>query len=176
MGDPEEEITMKSRFIGNLSVWVGVVSMALGTAVMAQAATSSGQGAHDSHLAARLLREIKADGLHVESAAAELDKLTRSSSATWLDYDRQWNEIDPSVEDMELKLARLEAIESSATPDQRSQIDQSKRYVLDIQTRTSQLRALLDSPGVQTSDAKFKTYARSLMGEAGKLDKMPATS
>jgi hypothetical protein len=45
-----------------------------------------------------------------------------------------------------------------------------------IQNMTVELRALLDKPGVQTSDAKFKVYASSLRNVAGKLEKSAAAS
>jgi hypothetical protein len=124
----------------------------------------------------RLMREIKADAAQVQSVAARMDKLAENSTPTWIDYDRQWNEIKPSVEDMQMKVVRLEAMQSSLTPAERKELDQSKLLVGEIQSRTHQFLTLLDTPGIQTTDAKFKTYARSLRNEAGSLEKLAPAS
>jgi len=122
------------------------------------------------------LREIKADAAQVRSAAVRWDNLAESSSAKWIDYDRQWNEIRPSVEDMQMKLARLERIQSALSPAERTELDQTKPLIGEIQSGTHQLLTLLDKPGVQTTDAKFKTYAGSLRGEADKIEKLAPAS
>jgi hypothetical protein len=54
---------------------------------------------------------------------------------------------------------------------ERKEVDQSKILIQEIQAKTRELRNMLDQPGVQTSDAKFKTYARSIRNEAGKLER-----
>ncbi len=161
--------------IGNCGLWLGAMTMLLGSVVSIQAAStasSSNNGADSSKRATRLLRQIKADALAVRSAAAQLDSLTEGSSARWLDYDRQWNEIKPSVEDMQMKLARLETMQSALSPAERTDLNQIKPLIGEIQSRTHQFITLLDIPGVQTGDAKFKTYARSLRSEADKLEKL----
>lgn len=65
----------------------------------------------------------------VRSAAARLDSLAESSGAKWLDYDRQWNEIMPSAEDMQINLARLETMQSALSPAQRAELDRSKPLI-----------------------------------------------
>jgi hypothetical protein len=161
---------MKWKYISNVGLWVGTMTMLLGSAVLAQAAPPSAKAGDEPQKAARLLRDIKADAMQVRSAATRLESLTKSSSAKWLDYDRQWNEIKPPVEDMQIKLARLETMQAAISPAERAKLDQSKLLVPEIQTRTRELRTLLDKSGVQTNDAKFKAYARSLRTEAGKLE------
>jgi hypothetical protein len=148
----------------------------LGSALALQAASTSTNAGDQSKQAARLLREIKTDATQIQSSAARLDNLAASSSPKWLDYDREWNEIKPSVEDMRIKLARLEIRQSALSPAERTELDQIKPLVVEIRSRTHQLLTLLDKPGVQTSDAKFKTCARSLRNEADKLEKLVPAS
>jgi hypothetical protein len=125
---------------------------------------------------AQLWRQIKTDAVQVRSAAARLDQLAESSGATWIAYDRQWNEIKPPVEDIQMKLARLEAMQTSLTDAQRAELNQIKPLVGEIQSRTEQFLTLLDTPGVQIPDAKFKTCARGIRSEADKLEKTAPAS
>ena len=155
----------------NVGLCFGTVALVIGSTVLAQAASAPGMEKGDSHTAARLLREIRADAVQVHQSAVHLDKLTQSPAAKWTDYDRQWNEIKPSVEDMQLKLGRLEAMQTAISPGERKEVDQSKILIQEIQARTHELRNLLDKPGVQTNDAKFKTFAKSLRNEAVRLEK-----
>lgn len=165
---------MKSKYRGHLGLWLGTVL--LGSAVLTQAAPPTAKVQDQSTKVARLFRDIREDAVQVHSAAARLDASTKSPNATWLDYDRQWNEIKPSVEDMQMKLARLETMQAAISPAERKELDQSKLMIEEIQGRTHQLRVLLDKPGVQTNDAEFKTYARGLRNEAGQLERTAAAS
>jgi hypothetical protein len=166
---------MKSKHMVSVGLWLGAIAL-LGTAVVAQAASASAKSEDESHHAARLLRAIRSDAVQVRSAAAQLNRLTNRPSATWLDYDGQWNAIKPAVEDMQMKLARLESLQASLSPAQRQEIDQSKSMIEQIQGGTHQLRVLLDKPGVQTNNVQFKDYARRLRNEAAKLEQTSTAS
>jgi hypothetical protein len=172
---------MKWTQLGNAGLWLGAMTMLSGSVAVVQAASpsstsSSASGVDGSQKAARLLRDIKADALEVRSAAAHFDSLAESAGAKWIDYDRQWNEIKPPVEDMQIKLRLLEAKQSALSPAQRTELDQSKLLIEKIQSTTHQFFTLLETSGVQTSDVRFKTYARSLRNEADKIEKLtPAT-
>jgi hypothetical protein len=151
--------------------WTGIGAMLLGSVVAIQAASTS-----TTQKAETLLREINTDSMAVRSVAAGLDRLAENGGAKWIDYDRQWNEIAPSVEDMQMKLARLEAMQSSLTPAERTELDQRRPLIGEIRSMMQQFVTLLNMPGVQTSDARFKTYARSLRNDADKLRTIaPAT-
>ncbi len=155
---------------------IRIMAILAGSALALEAASTSTNIGDQSKQAARLLRDIKTDAAQVRSAAARWDSLAESSGAKWMDYDRQWNEIKPSVENMQTKLARLETMQSALSPAERTELDQTKPLIAEVQSRTHQLLTLLDKPGVQTTDAKFKTYARSLRSEAGKLEKLAPAS
>jgi hypothetical protein len=118
---------------------------------------------------AALLREIKADAAQVQSAAAKLGVLTKNPNASWMDYDRQWNLIKPQVEDMQIKLAALENLQAGLSPAERTELDQCKTAIQQIQSSTHALRMLLDKPGVRTSNKEFKAYASSLQHEAANI-------
>ena len=167
---------MTSKQMGNTGLWLGTMTMLLGSLAVVQAASSSAKAGDESKKAAQLFRDIRADAVKIRTAAARLDTLSASPASKWLDYDRQWNEIMPSAEDMQMKLARLETLQAAISPAEHTELDQSKRLIEEIQSRTHQLRVLLDKPGVQTSDPRFKTYSRSLRNEAQKLEKTDSAS
>ena len=167
---------MTSKRIGNVGLWLGTMTMLLGSMAVVQAASSSAKAGDESKKAAQLFRDIRTDAVKVRTAAARLDTLSASPASKWLDYDRQWNEIMPSVEDMQMKLDRLETLQAAISPAEHAELDQSKSLIAEIQSRTHQLRVLLDEPGVQTSDPRFKTYSRSLRNEVQKLEKADSAS
>lgn len=148
-----------------------LVTMAalVGSAAMAQAAST--KATEEAHRGARMLREIRADAAHVRTAASRLDELTQGSNAAWLAYDRQWNEIKPYTEDMQLKLWGLEDMRASLSGPEQKELDQAKPVIQAILNRTHELRELLDKPGVETTNSHFKTYATSLRIDARKLDR-----
>jgi len=158
------------KYTHNVGLWIGTVTVLFGSAVLVQAAPSITKTGDESKKVSQLFRDIRADAIQVRSAATRLDSLTKNSGAKWLDYDRQWNEVKPAVEDMQMKLARLEAMQAAISPAERKQLDQSKLTIEEIQSRTHQLRTLLDKPGVQTNDARFQSYAHYLRNEAGELE------
>jgi len=162
---------MKSNHTITVGRFVCTAALALSSTVWALAADTSAKSTGDSRKAARLFQDIKADAIQVRAAAAHLDELAGSPRATWLEYDRQWNEIKPSVERMQIQLAHLDAMQAAMSPAERKDLDQCKLLIDEIQSRTHQLRALLDNPGAHAGDAKFKTCARRLKSESVKLEK-----
>lgn len=167
---------MSWKYVGHAGMCVGTMTVLLSLPVLAQTAASSSPTKNESQETARLLRDVRADAMQVRSAAAQLDQLTRSAGAQWVEYDRQWNIIKPPVEDMQMKIARLETMHATISPAERQELDQSKQLIQEIQSRTHELRALLDKPGVQTNDTHFDQYARYLRSEAAKLEKITAVS
>lgn len=162
---------MKSNHAITLGRFVCTAALTLSSAAWALAADTSAKSTDDSHKAAQLFRDIKADAAQVRAAAAHLGELAGGPGATWLEYDRQWNEMKPSVERMQMHLATLDAMQAAISPIERKDLDQCKLLIEEIQSRTHQLRALLDNPGMHITDAKFKVYARSLTSDSRKLEK-----
>ena len=121
----------------------------------------------ESRQAVSLLRGITADVEHIRASAMDLEKLTRNRDVKWLQYDRQWNEIKPAQEALDLKLQRLESMEAALTPPERKAVDASKVSIQKITSETHELRALLDQPQVDLKSPMFKRYAQSLVHQAG---------
>jgi len=167
---------MTSKHMSNVGLCLGTITLLVGSMAVVHAASSSAKAGDESKKAAQLFRDIRTDAVKVRTAAARLDTLSASPASNWLDYDSQWNEIMPSVEDMQMKLARLETLKAAISPAEHAELDQSKRLIDEIQSRTHQLRVLLDKPGVQTSDPRFRTYSRSLRNEAQRLEKADSAS
>lgn len=117
--------------------------------------------------AARLLKSVAADARQIQSSASGLEKLAANSSATWKQYDRQWNEIQPVVETMHMKIARLEAMESSLTPSEKQALAQAKSDYQKIAWRSRDLGKLVDMVPPDLSSPKFKADGRDLAKEAG---------
>ena len=161
---------MKLHFVGILAICMGI--MALGSVSGVCAATAPAkpsQTADMSTTAARFLRDIRADAANIRSLAANLDRSTTDQNVKWVDYDRQWNEIQPVVEDMHMKLARPENMKGAISAAESKDVE---HLVLEIQRTTDAFLYLLDKPGEMTTDAGFKTCARNLMDESGKLEKV----
>ncbi|HEY1758829.1 MAG TPA: hypothetical protein VGG72_25880 [Bryobacteraceae bacterium] len=168
---------MKRTHIFDSGVLFGAMAMLLTSAVAVQAASpSTTPSSNDSQKAARLLREIKADDTAVRAGAARLDALAENSNSQWSDYDHEWNVIAPAVEDMQMKLGRLESMQSALTQAQRSELDQSKPLIAEIQSRTNAFNTLMNKPGVPTTDAKFRNDAKSIKTDADKLQKVTSAA
>jgi len=166
---------MISRIFTRSNSCLGTVALLVSGAMLLQAA-STAKATDESKTAAQLLRDIRSDASQVQSAAAELNKLTASANATWVEYDRQWNVMKPAVEDMQMKLYRLQGMQAKISSAEQKELNQSKTLIEQIQARTHELRVLLDKTGVQTNDPKFKLYATSLKRESSQLEQTAKTS
>lgn len=163
---------MSWKYMTNIGIWFAALTL-LSPVVLA--ASLPGKTGDTSPNTARLFRDINADATQIESGAMRLDELTKTSGATWLDYDRQWNLIKPSQEDMQIKLGRLEGMHASMSPSELKQFDQIKPMVESVRRVTRDLRTTLDKPGISTTDARFKTFATTLKNDASKLDRASAS-
>lgn len=109
------------------------------------------------------------DARQIESAASGFEKLTKNSSATWQQYDRQWNEIQPAVEMMNAKIARLEAMESSLSASEKQALEQSKADCQKISWQSSELGKLVDKVPADLSTPKLKIDSRDLVKESSEV-------
>jgi hypothetical protein len=139
------------------------------------AAPSPSKTQDESAKGARLLKSVARDARQIQASAAEFEKLTHDSRATWKQYDRQWNEVQPLVEIMHRKIARLEAIESSLSPTEKNALEQSKADYQKIAWYSHELGKLVDKVPAELSNPKFKTASRDLMKEAGDAAKAAKT-
>jgi hypothetical protein len=134
--------------------------------VLSSASFAAPSPAKSTDEAGRLLRSVAADARQIHSHAVAFDKLTQESGATWKEYDREWNETQPVVEMMQMKIARLEAIESSLSPSEKQALEQAKADFQKISWRTRELGNLVDMVPPDLSSPQFKTASRNLVKEA----------
>jgi DNA repair exonuclease SbcCD ATPase subunit len=153
---------MSLRMIGALLA----VSGMLGVCQAAPAASQARQ--EDS---AKLLKDVRANAARVRTAAQDLEKLSRNNRAKWLDYDKRWNEIKPSAEELSMELVRLDSMRASLPASEQQTVDKLKPLVERIEGRTHELRMLLDRPGVNLKSPKFESYGQSLVRDARSLSK-----
>jgi len=139
------------------------------------AAPSPTKSQDEAAKGARLLKSVAADARQIQSAASAFEKITKDSSATWKQYDRQLNEIQPVVETMHRKIARLEAIESSLSPSEKQALDQSKADYQKIAWRSRDLGKLVDMIPPDLSSPKLKIDSRELVKEASNAARVAKT-
>ncbi len=137
-------------------------------------ASSPSKPENDGAKATRLMKSVAADARQIELTATGLNKLARDPGATWKQVDQKWNELQPVVETMRMKIARLEAMESSLSPAEKQALDQSKAALKQIAWRSAELGKLVDTVPANLNDPKFKMESRNLVKEAGEIAKLEA--
>lgn len=130
------------------------------------AAPSSAKSQDES---ARLLKGVAADARQIQMEASDFQKLTKDSGATWKQYDRQWNEMEPVVETMRGKIARLESLESSLPTGEKQAVDQSKAEYQKIAWHSRELGKLVDAVPPDLKTPQFNIASRDLVKEASDL-------
>ena len=136
------------------------------TLILSSASFASPSPTKAQDKGARLLKSVAMDARQIQSAASGLERLTKNSDATWKQYDRQWNEIQPVVETMHMKIARLEAIGTSLSPNEKQALEQAKADYQKIAWRSRDLGKLVDMVPPDLSSQKFKIDSRDLAKEA----------
>ncbi len=143
-----------------------------GTAVASPASTNPNTSNSESREAAKLLREIRLDARQVRARAWQWDLLAKRQTSAWYRFDRQWNSIKPAVEDMNMKLARLERMQPRLTSWERQAVEASKPLVAGINSETHNLRTTLDKFYADLSlvpSPAFRTDSRILARDSGRL-------
>lgn len=119
--------------------------------------------------AARLLKSVAADAHQIRNAASALEKLTGQSGATWAQYDRQWNEMQPAVESMNRTIAQLESMQASLSAAEKTALEQSKTEAAKIAWHCRELGNLIDKVPANLTAPAYKTASRELVKEAGEV-------
>lgn len=114
----------------------------------------------------RLLKSVAADARQIRAEATEFHNLTKDSSATWAQYDRQWNELQPRVEMLGRKIASLESMESSLTDAQKQDLNQSKADYQKISWQSRQLGKMVDTVPPNLQSQQFKMETRQVVNES----------
>ncbi len=117
----------------------------------------------------KLLRDVGREAVAVSAHALRLQALSRESSTTWQDYDRQWNEMMPKVEEMDRQVARLEAIRPSTLPWQQEAIDRGLSLSGKVGADTDQLRSYMNEHPNELSSAPLRQRERDVELAANEL-------
>jgi hypothetical protein len=134
----------------------------------------SGKTESEKFQAETRFQSICKDASNVQTVAARLTKLTRDSSAKWSDYDKKWNEIKPSVEDMNMKLAEIEAMKSSLSPSEIKALNKSVVLIKDIAGNTHEIRMQLDMSPKQLNEPLIRSFSRNMVQKSTTLEKLTA--
>lgn len=148
---------------------VGAMFIAGATLMATPASTQSGKSMMESGEAARLLRGIRWDASTVMTYARRWDHLANTSSDVWLSYDRQWNEIKPAVEGMNMRLRWLEGMRAKLPPAQQQAIARIRPVVRKVESHTHRLRVLLDQSGMNLPTAAFRRQSAVLARDARQI-------
>ena len=158
---------MRSRHT-HIALFTGAM-LVLSPALFAAPSTAKTQD--ETAQGARLMKSVAADAQRIESAATELEKLTKDPAASWQQFDRQWNELQPVVETMRIRIARLESMESSLSAKEKQALDQAKADCRKIAWRSRELGILVDKVPADLTNPKFKIESVNLKKEAGQITK-----
>lgn len=115
----------------------------------------------------RYLMQIDSYAEAIQTHAAKLERLTHDPYATWEQYDRQWNEIKPAQEALQMRMGRLESMRASLSDSQRKMLDNDKIAANKIAWRTRQILKFMDVPGADLKSPELRSYARALVHNAG---------
>lgn len=152
-----------SRLFVHISYLTGA-TLILSSALFAAPSPTKTQD--ESAKGAQLLKSVAADANQIQSEAAAFEKLANVSNPTWKDLDRQWNEIQPMVETMHMKIARLDAMQSSLSASEKQALEQSKADYQKIAWRSRDLGKLVDMVPPDLNNPKLKIDSRDLAKEA----------
>jgi hypothetical protein len=150
-----------------------------GTAAAAAPAPEMAPHVQESSTARRLLRDVRMDARQIRAHAWQWAILAKSHTANWYDFDRQWNEIKPSVEDMSMKLVQLEDMSPNLPVWEQKAIDSTKPLFSDISSETHSLRLELAGYYNDLSNPLTpvpNSEARELARDAGRLVRVAGPS
>jgi hypothetical protein len=154
----------------HLSAGCLVAAMLTFGGVSMAAPASSKLNATETREAAKLLKEVRSDAWHVNKHARRWEMLSEKQTPKWHAYDKQWNLIKPSVEDMNMKLHRLEALRASLTPAEQKAVDSGMPLAKDIAAQTHDLRMFLDHQySKDLSNPAYKKTSEALAKDAREL-------
>jgi len=115
------------------------------------------------------LKWVAADARQIETAASQMERLAKDPNAAWAQYDRQWNEMQPFVERMNINIARLERMESSLTATEKKALEDSKAESQRIAWQSAELGKLVDQVPANLTAPQFKNASRAMVNEASKV-------
>ncbi len=131
-------------------------------ALVAQTGSPLPKIGSEANEAARLLKAMRAEAEQIQSSADKMERLAKVRDTNWQNYDRQWNNIKPVQERIDLATQRLERMKASLTPAERQALDQTKRDVEAITGATHDLWTRLGQSKIDLKPSPFNADARTL--------------
>jgi hypothetical protein len=119
--------------------------------------------------ATNLLTGIETDSRHIRSLANELDVLRMHLTVDWSSHGQKLEEIKQAVNDMGMKLSRLESIRSSALPWQQQAIDRVAPLVRLTADNTQDAILFLNANLHGLWKPEYGKYTRNMADEAGQI-------
>lgn len=151
------------------------VALAFAGAVVAAPDTPKSANVAKSSESSRLLLDIRADAGQVSMHARRIEKLSQGSP-TWMDYDRQWNEVEPLVEKMTEHLYTLDGMQTKLSANDQKAVDSARKLAGEISASASNMRRYLDAHGNSPSNSELATYGKALQKDAMELRRAATSS
>ena len=154
--------SLAGALAGSLLVF-GSVAMA------APAASAPNPSAKDQRVAANLLKDIRMDARTIDTHARRIVAMSGDKTTKWHAFDKQWNEIKPSEEDMQLKLDRLQPMRASLSPAEQKEFDAVSPLYNGVAVNTHDVRAALNPPAGGIEWAALRQRSRALAKDSMEL-------
>ena len=158
---------------GKITWTLAALVVFTGTAIAAPATCQTASSTGQSREAAKLLADIRMDARQVRAHSWRWAMLAEDQTATWYNFDKQWNEIQFPVKDMSAKLVRLEDMGPNLPLWEQKAIAGSKPLIADIAGKTHSLRTQLNQYYANLSNPLSSTItgddSRVLARDAGRL-------
>ncbi len=141
------------------------------------AATTQTAPVPDQQAATHDLTAIRVDAAAVHQTAMDIARMASAKDLKWKPADTRWNELQPSVEDMQLAAIRLQAMQLPAASSDAATLKKAEPLIWKIRSASDQLHTLLNQ-GNPLDEAKVASQAEALAHDAMQLSKLagPANS
>lgn len=135
-------------------------------AAPAETTTATGNSVRE---ATKLLHGIAADARMVRMHARKAERLSKEASPTWSAYDHQWNAMAPNIEDMSMKLGRLQGMRASLPDWQQQAIDHTAPLIREVAGNSKEFRTFLNEHGSDLTNPMFGTYAGKIFNASREI-------
>lgn len=167
---------MKGRTLSRVGYLLGVLlavsamSFAGTSKSTVQARPTKASSTWDTHKEATdLLSGIETDSRHIATLADEVIMLRRQPAVAWTSHGSTLMEIREAVNDMGMKLSRLETIRSSALPWQQQAIDRVAPLVRLTADNVQDAILFLNANQHGLWKPEYGKYTRNMAAEAGQI-------
>jgi hypothetical protein len=155
-------LSIVSTLAGSLLVF-GSVAMA------APAASGQNSLAKEQRVAAKLLKDIRMDARAIDTHARRMVAMSSDNTTKWSAFDKQWNEIKPSEEDIQLKLNKLQPMRASLSPSQQKALAAIPPLYDKIASTARDVRAALNPGAGGIERTALREHSAALANDSMEL-------